>query len=62
MLGHFFDSWQIRVFLNPQDLLCQFHEAALGRMVILAVYEATSVVASTNIVDLETVPEVDKMK
>ena len=48
--------------MNPQDLLCQFHEAALGRMVILAVYEATSVVASTNIADLETIQEVDKMK
>ena len=48
----------MRIFWNPQDLLHQFHQAALVLQVILAVHEATFGAALTGVADLKAALEV----
>ena len=53
---------QKRVCWDLQDVPRRFYEAVPGRQVILAVCEATSGAALTNVANLEAAPEVRKTK
>ena len=57
-----FHSWQMSMFLNPEDPPRRFHQAAPDRQAILTVAKVTSGAASTGVADLEAAPEVTQTK